>query len=62
MIDLSSFYYRKFKEGQENIVSDLVWEVFSEFEAPDYSAEGINTFREFIEPAKVSKRSITEWL
>ena len=28
---------------------DLVWEVFQEFEAPDYSAEGIHTFRTFIE-------------
>lgn len=26
----------------------LVWRVFSEFEAPDYGAEGINTFRDFI--------------
>jgi predicted GNAT family N-acyltransferase len=27
---------------------DLVWEVFQEFEAPDYSQEGINTFKDFI--------------
>ncbi|PWA09269.1 GNAT family N-acetyltransferase [Pueribacillus theae] len=26
----------------------LVWSVFLEFEAPDYTAEGINTFRDFI--------------
>ena len=26
----------------------LVWNVFSEFEAPDYVDEGINTFRDFI--------------
>ena len=28
---------------------DLVWKVFLEFEAPDYSQEGINTFREFLD-------------
>lgn len=28
---------------------DLVWRVFSEFEAPEYSEKGIATFREFIE-------------
>lgn len=27
---------------------DLVWEVFEEFEAPDYSIEGIDEFRKFI--------------
>jgi len=26
----------------------LVWNVFSEFEAPDYVEEGINTFKDFI--------------
>lgn len=26
----------------------LVWSVFLEFEAPDYTVEGINTFRDFI--------------
>ena len=28
---------------------DLVWEVFEEFEAPEYSEEGIKSFRDFIE-------------
>lgn len=27
----------------------LVWEVFQEFEAPDYSKEGIQTFKQFID-------------
>ena len=27
---------------------DLIWRVFLEFEAPDYVAEGVNTFRDFI--------------
>jgi ribosomal protein S18 acetylase RimI-like enzyme len=28
----------------------MVWEVFSEFEAPDYTSEGVDTFKEFIVP------------
>ena len=27
---------------------DLVWQVFSEFEAPEYLPEGVKTFRDFI--------------
>ena len=27
---------------------ELVWTVFSEFEAPEYEPEGIDVFREFI--------------
>ncbi|MDQ2088031.1 GNAT family N-acetyltransferase [Herbivorax sp. ANBcel31] len=46
--------YREFKLGQENEVSNLVWEVFSEFEAPDYSDEGIRTFKDFIEPKELA--------
>jgi len=29
---------------------DMVWKVFSEFIAPDYVEEGINTFKAFIDP------------
>ena len=29
---------------------DLVWRVFFEFEAPEYSEEGIAEFKVFIEP------------
>ncbi len=32
----------------------LVWEVFQEFEAPDYSSEGINTFKEFLDDQLVN--------
>ena len=48
--------YEPFEEGQEFAVSQMVWEVFSEFEAPDYSSEGVNTFREFIEPQSLADR------
>lgn len=33
---------------------DLIWRVFSEFEAPDYSNEGINEFKKFIQLENIS--------
>lgn len=35
---------------------DLIWEVFKEFEAPEYSDEGIREFRNFIAPDKMKER------
>ena len=35
---------------------DMVWNVFSEFIAPDYVEEGINTFRAFIKPDLVMNK------
>ena len=35
---------------------DLVWRVFLEFEAPDYSEQGVATFHEFIEYDAMEKR------
>ena len=32
---------------------DLVWLVFQQFEAPDYSPEGITTFKDFIEAQRI---------
>lgn len=46
--------YQIFKDGQEIAVSEMVWDVFSEFEAPDYSEEGINTFRKFIDSQRLA--------
>lgn len=34
----------------------LVWEVFQEFEAPEYSEEGVREFRGFIEPEAMRQR------
>jgi GNAT superfamily N-acetyltransferase len=34
---------------------ELVWQVFSEFEAPEYSAEGVETFRAFIQPDEINR-------
>lgn len=35
---------------------ELVWRVFSEFEAPEYSEEGVQEFRGFIAPDAVKRR------
>lgn len=35
---------------------DLVWLVFYEFEAPDYSEQGIDTFKDFIQYNSVIKK------
>lgn len=38
---------RELSNDEIAIALELVWEVFMEFEAPDYSQEGINEFRSF---------------
>ena len=48
--------YEPFKDGQDKIISDLVWRVFSEFEVPDYSEEGVNTFKEIIVPERIAEK------
>ncbi len=35
--------------------AELVWRVFCQFEAPDYSPRGVDTFRAFVEPAALAK-------
>lgn len=39
---------KKMEESEKKKALILVWNVFLEFEAPDYSEEGINTFHGFI--------------
>lgn len=51
---MNQLTYKSFQPGQEKMVSDLVWEVFLEFEAPDYSPEGVETFKAFITPEKLA--------
>lgn len=41
---------------RESLAPDLVWRVFSEFEAPEYSDEGIEEFRKFIAPEAIERR------
>lgn len=40
---------RKLLQAEKANAMRLVWDVFLEFEAPNYSKEGIQTFRDFIE-------------
>jgi len=35
---------------------DLVWKVFKEFEAPDYTKEGIDEFKRFIEYSDIKRK------
>ena len=49
------FEFRKLKAEDLQRISKLIWDGFSEFEAPEYPEEGLRTFREFIEPARLSK-------
>ena len=50
-----NFKFVTFKEGQEEIVSELIWKVFKEFQAPQYSEQGIKTFRKIIYPGNLLK-------
>lgn len=45
---LKETVYKKLSVSDVKEVSELVWHVFSEFVAPAYSDEGIETFRKFI--------------
>ena len=48
--------YRKFESGDTTPIYGLIWRVFSEFEAPEYSEEGIQTFRAFIAPVSLANQ------
>ena len=48
--------YASFTEGDPAPLSALIWKVFLEFEAPEYSEEGIQTFKDFIEPERLAKQ------
>lgn len=39
---------RKIKYAQIDSAVDLIWKTFLQFEAPDYSEEGVQSFRDFI--------------
>lgn len=53
-----SYEIRKMGADSSGIAAamDLVWRVFAEFEAPEYSDEGIAEFQAFIEPDAVRLR------
>lgn len=39
----------KIERAQTHEVIDLIWTTFLQFEAPDYSEEGVQSFKDFIE-------------
>ena len=48
---------RKVKEDEMQVALDLVWRVFLEFEAPDYTEEGIKEFKKSIDDLEwINKR------
>ena len=46
---------RTLKEAELPEAMKLVWEVFLEFEAPEYSRQGIEEFRSFLSPQQIGK-------
>lgn len=44
---------KKIDDLQIGQALDLIWETFLQFEAPDYSAEGVQSFRVFIENKEI---------
>lgn len=47
---------RRLKDEDTPPALALVWQVFCEFEAPEYSEQGVAEFASFIEPASIKKR------
>lgn len=45
--------FEQMRPGEENKVSNLVWSVFAEFEAPEFSKAGIDEFKKFILPEQI---------
>jgi GNAT superfamily N-acetyltransferase len=54
---VNKYEFRKLNKGEFCEASDLIWSVFNEFEAPEYSNEGIHTFKEFINSDKLYENS-----
>lgn len=54
---VNKYEFRKLNKGEFCEASDLIWNVFNEFEAPEYSNEGIDAFKEFIKPERLYENS-----
>ena len=53
-MDKQELIYKPYEEGQEKDISDMIWDVFCEFEAPEYSEKGVEVFRAFINPQRLA--------
>lgn len=51
---------KKIKDSQINNAIALIWTTFLQFEAPDYSREGVQSFRDFIQNEEIVK-SLEFW-
>ncbi|WP_332964913.1 hypothetical protein [Clostridioides difficile] len=51
------YLIRELKEDDIKNALDLIWNVFEEFESPDYCDEGITTFHQFIEYNSIIEKS-----
>ena len=49
--------YRFMRSGEEAAVCDLVFRVFNEYVAPDYTSEGVREFRRYVRPDQFLRRS-----
>lgn len=49
-------FYRQLMKGDERRVSELIEDVFDEFIAPDYEAEGVEEFKKHIVPEVILRR------
>jgi len=61
----STYIIRKLETGEIEEALNFVWKVFEEFEAPDYSDEGVQEFKNFIVPEnyteKIEKSELIMW-
>lgn len=46
---------KKIDDTQITNAIDLIWQTFLQFEAPDYSEEGVKSFQDFIENKEIIK-------
>jgi len=53
-MDNLTLRYGPYKLGQEKAITAMIWDVFCEFEAPEYSDEGIKIFKEFINSQRLA--------
>lgn len=47
---------RKIKDSERKAAVDLIWDTFLNFEAPDYTSEGVEAFKSFIYNREITDR------
>lgn len=57
---MAQYEFRELKEADLKDALALVWETFLKFEAPDYTAEGVETFRQFIDVEEFRPRFLAD--